>query len=579
MKLKKVLAALLAATMAVAMVACDTAATSSSSTSTATSSTASSEDTSGDATEDVQELNMVFTDLATLDTNDARNANEFQVMSHINEGLFRTFTDENGNDVVTNAGAESYTVSDDGLVYTYTIRDHMWSDGTPVTAQQYVDSFIRLLTPENAFSYSFLAYDILNAAEFYAGEATAADVGVKAIDDKTLEITLHTAIPFFNKKLSNVCFFPIRLDIIEGAGETYATDFEKHVFNGPFIIESRILENEMILVKNPTYWDAENVILEKVTLKEIAEASTQSLLLQSQELDFVTADTEYISKWSEMDSLVQITKTSPSVNYMCFNQHTGGPTGLMNNEKVRLAFSLAIDREEMNELIYEGINTPAYSIVPHGIMVGETEYRTLNEEPLLALLEEYDTPEKLQALLKEGITEAGKDASDLSAYEFTIISSGSTEQTRNIQEYFRQTWESVLGVKINANILSDSSLFVEERNNNRYDLVFMGWNGDYNDPLTFMELWNTDSGYARFMGGYSNEDFDAMFNQLATESDEQVRADLYVALENNLIAEQAGTAPIYFKTSEFFVQDYVKNLSTPLFGTEFEFSRAYISGK
>ncbi len=591
MKLRKVLAAILAATMLLSTAACQSGETTSSTdeSSATESSTASEgteessategEETTGGEMDEVQELNLVFSDLATLDVNDARNANEFQVMSHIFEGLFRTFTDENGNDYVENAGAESFTVSEDGLVYTYTLKDQVWTDGVAVTAQQYVDSIIRLLDPVNAFSYSFLAYDIVNAEAYYNEEVTAEEVGVKAIDDKTLEITLHTAIPFFNGKLTNVCFYPIRLDVIDAAGDLYATDFEKHVFNGPFVIESRILENEMILAKNESYWDAENVHLTKVTLKEVAEASTQSLLIQSKELDVVTATSEYIASWQENENLTQITKYAPSVNYMSFNQHTGGPTELMNNAKVRLAFSLAIDRVELNELIYEGINTPAYGIVPDGIMVGDTEYRTLNEQPLLALLEEYDTPEKIQALLVEGIEEEGKDASDLSAYEFTIISIASSTQAASLQEYYRQTWEEVLGVKINTNMLADSSLFVEERNNNRYDLVNMGWNGDYNDPLTFMELWNTDSGYAKFMGGYSNAEFDDMFNQLATLGDEEARAELYVKMENNLIAENAGTAPLYFTTDQYFVQNYVKNLSTPMFGTEFEFSRAYISGK
>lgn len=538
-----------------------------------------SETSSTGMQDQAQELNLVLADLATLDTNDVRNENEFQVLSQIHEGLFRVFTDDDGNDIIMNAGAESSSVSDDGLVHTFTLRDHVWSDGVPVTAQHYVDSFIRLLTPENAFAYSFLAHDIVNANEFIDGTKTAADVGVKAIDDKTFEVTLHTAIPFFQNKLTNVCFFPIRLDVIEAAGDLYATDFEQNVFNGPFVIESRILENEMILAKNPTYWDAENVQLEKVTLTVVDEASTQSLLVASEELDAVEATSEYINKWQAMDTLTQISKASPSCNYVSFNQHTGGPTQLMNNPKVRLAFSLALNREEMNDLIYDGINTPAYGLIPPGLLVGDVAFRSLNPQPLIALSEEYDTPAKIQALLIEGIEEEGKDVSDLSTYEFTIISSGGASQNKLIQEYFKQTWESVLGVKVNTNILSDSSLFVEERTNNNYDLVFMGWNGDYNDPMTFMELWNTDSGYAKYMGGYSNPEFDAMFEQLQTENDPDVRAQLYVDMENNLIAEQAGTAPVYFKSSQFFVQNYVKNLSTPLFGTKYEFSRAYISGK
>ena len=182
-------------------------------------------------------------------------------------------------------------------------------------------------------------------------------------------------------------------------------------------------------------------------------------------------------------------------------------------------------------------------------------------------------------MFKEGMKEAGVDK-DLKDVELTIISSGTTVQDQAIQEYFKQTWEDRLGVKVNVNICADTSLFVDERNNNRYDLVFMGWNGDYNDPMTFMELFNTGSGYAKFMGGYSNEEFDKMFDSLAEESDMEKRAETYVAMENNLINEQAGYQHRFsILTNSFSYKAIVKDMSFPTFGSAYEFSRAYISGK
>lgn len=537
------------------------------------------------AMDEVQELVLENKDSKVLDVNDVRNENEFLLLGHVQEGLFRVMADENGNEVVTNAGCEDYTVSEDGLTYTFTIRDQKWSDGEAVTAQQYVDSIKRLLNPENGFSYSFMAYDILNAEAYYDGEATADEVGVKAIDDKTLEIQLRANIPFFIKKLTNVCFYPVRLDVIEKAGDEtkYNADYTLHVFNGPFVIAEHTKGNEIVLEKNPNYWDAENVHLTKVTLKEIPEASTQSILIENKELDAVSANTDYIQKWqglTESGQLVNVSKTSPSCNYMCFNQHTGGLSGLMNNAKCRKALSLAINREEMNEVVYSGVNTPAYGLIPYQMMAGDEEFRSIaGEEPLLAEYEQYkEDPEGLKAMFEEGMAEEGVSgtAGDV---ELTIISSGTTVQDQAIQEYFKQTWESKIGVKVNVNICADSSLFVDERNNNRYDLVFMGWNGDYNDPMTFMELFNTGSGYAKFMGGYHNEEFDAMFDSLATESDMAKRAETYVAMEKNLVGEQAGIAPIYFKNTQLFVQSYVKDMVFPMFGGTYEFSRAYISGK
>lgn len=534
----------------------------------------------------VQELNLTtLIDVKTLDVNDARNANEMQVLSHIQEGLFRVFTDENNNDVVELAGAESFTVSPDGLVYTFILRDHLWSDGVPVTAQNYVDSFIRLLEPTNAFAYSFMAYDIKNATKFYNNKAKAEDVGVRAIDDKTFEITLEAAIPYFQNKLSNICFFPVRKDVIEAAGESYLNDYTKHVFNGPFVIESRILENEMVLAKNEKYWDAANVKLEKVLFTVVTEQATASLLIDNKELDVIEATSEYYDRWKKLadeGTLVNTSKTAASVSYLCYNQHkaaNGGLSGLMNNAKVRLALSLAMDREEFNELIYNGINVPAYGLIPNGIMVGDKELRVINPAPLKAMYDDYTkNPDKLKALFVEGVKEVFPDK-DPATVELVIFTSNSTSQTKSSLEYLKQTWEAKLGCKIAISIFSDTSLFVDARNKHQYDLVLMGWNGDYNDPMTFFELFNTTSGYAKFMGGYSNEKYDELFNSLATETDNEARAKIYVEMENNLVAEQSGTAPLYYTSRQYFNQTYVKNLSYPTFGSSFEFSRAYISGK
>lgn len=583
--MKKWLSLFLAGTLAVSMLAgCGGSGDSSSSGSSASdasqaSSASSTEDSGEDTLDSVQELNLVFTDLKTLDVNDVRNANEFQVLSQVQEGLFRTFTDENGNAVVENAGCEDYTVSDDGLTYTFTIRDHQWSDGQPVTAQQYVDSIKRLLNPDNAFAYAFLAYDIENAEAYYNGEATADDVGVRAIDDKTLEIKLQAAIPFFIKKLSNVCFFPIRLDVIEAGGESYATDYTKQVYNGPFVIESRILDNEMVLAKNENYWDADNVHLQKVTLKVVAEPATQSQLLESKELDVVEATSDYISKWQSMvdeGTLVSRSVVKPSSTYMVFNQHTGGSSGLMNNAKVRLALSLAIDREELNEVIYSGQNTPAYGLIPYNLMSGDVEFRSVAEEPLKAVMEEYDSDDKIVDLFTEGVEEEGKSVDDV---ELTVLASSPNTQGQAFLEYMQQTWQDMFGITVTLNICPDSATFVSERDSYNYDTYNMGWNGDYDDPMTFMELWNTESGYAKFMGGYSNAEFDEMFDSLSTMTDTTERTEVYKEMEQNLVAENAGMAPLYYGNSQFFVQEYVKNLSTPNFGAALEFSRAYISGK
>lgn len=578
MKMKKILAVILSAVMVTSVLAgCGKKDDSS-----------QGSDNGGDKGEvstemaDEQVLNLRFLEPTTLDVNDLRNASESQILTQVQEGLFRVMTDEEGNDKIELAGAESYEISDDNLVYTFKIRDHKWSDGVAVTAQHYVDSIIRLLDAEMAFSYAFMGYDIKNGEAYYKGETTADQVGVKAVDEKTLEITLEQETPYFLKKLSYVCFFPIRLDVIEKGGETWKTDYTAQVFNGPFVITDWVRENSMTLVKNESYWDAENVHLTQVNMNAIEETATRSLMFESKELDVVTGEAEYSDKWIKMAEEGKCEFRSgkkASMNFIGFNQHTGGASGLMNNAKIRKALSLAIDRQEFVDLIY-GRFTVAGGIIPPGIQVGDEEYReAAKDEPLTDLIKEYNNNnEKLQALFKEGLKEEGVNK-ELSEIELTYIGTASNTTAKAVLEYYQQSWENKLGIKINMNILADSSLFVTERNENRYDILANGWNGDYSDPMTFMDLWVTGSGYAKFFGGYHSEKYDAEFAKLAGEMDDAKRIEIYNELERIVVEEEAGVAPIYYGDTQIFVQNYVQGLCTTMFGPEYEFSRAYITQK
>lgn len=608
MKFKKQIAILVAGiVMMSTFVGCgsssDSSSSNSSTTNTTTNSGSSSETSSGDVVlAQDQTIKLLFTSPQTIDTSDARNANEFEIMTHIHETLLREFVDENGNQYSELAGAESYDVSSDGLVHTFKLRDNTWSDGVPVTAQHYADAFIRILDAKEAFSYAFFAFEIANAELYYnqqsallAQEAgteltadqegylaqdivTIDDIGVKAIDDKTLEITLGKQSPVFSKKLSFITFAPIRLDILENMTDGWETDHTQHVYSGPFVIDTWISENSMSLVKNENYWDAENIILEKVEYVTAEEVSTQAQLFESKSLDVVQGNTsDYIQRWSSMadnGDFDYIKAYYPSNGYLTANQITGGPSGLMQNQKVRLALSLAIDREELTEFVY-GRYSPAYGVVPYGVSAGNTSYRDSVEEPLLETFNEYARdPESLQALFKEGMEEAGVSG-EVSDVSLLYITTASDALSKSVQEYIQQTFKTVLGIEIELKVL-ERSTFVEERNAHNYDMTQMGWHGDYNDPLTFIDMWITEGGYSQFMGWYSSEDYDAMLVELDGLTNESERIAKYAELEKQLILTDAGIMPLYYGDQNYFVQSNVENVSFPSFGSSIEFSRAYI---
>ena len=529
-----------------------------------------------------QVLNLVYTDLSLIDVNDVRNANEFEVLTAVQEGLFRTFTDENGVDVVENAGCESYDVSDDGLTYTFHLRDGMkWSDDQPVTAQNYVDSWLRLVNPDLAFSYAFLAYGIVGAEDYCENGGKLEDVAVELVDDLTFKATLTAPDPAFIKKVGMVCFYPVRKDLIdaaEAAGGNWTNDYTLHVYNGPFYISDRVLNNNMTLKKNEKYWNADEVTLTQINLRVVDESSTKAQLMESQQIDVLTlTDYEYVTRWENKvaDGTFQyFSKAEPSVTYLVIDQHpagNGGPSGLMLSPKCRKAMALAMDRDEFNAMFKEGLVTPAYGLIPNGITVGEDEFRAAHEEPLAS---EDNSPETLKALFEEGMAEAGVSGSASDVTLTTFLYNANAENMSQ-QEWYKQQLEDKLGVHVQIDTYPDVSTWKTARDSYQYDFYSMGWNGDYNDPMTFMELFVTGNGYAKFMGGYSNTEYDEMVEKAGASQDDAERMELFGKAEA-LLMEEGGCIPLYYDNSQMYVQSYVSGLSMPMFGTEYEFSRVKI---
>ena len=549
------------------------------------SSTASSAASAAPATTELaaeQVLNLVYTDLSLIDVNDVRNANEFEVLTAVQEGLFRTFTDENGVDVVENAGCESYEVSDDGLTYTFHLREGMkWSDDQPVTAQNYVDSWLRLVNPDLAFSYAFLAYGIVGAEDYCENGGKVEDVAVELVDDLTFKATLAAPDPAFIKKVGMVCFYPVRKDLIdaaEAAGGNWTNDYTLHVYNGPFYISDRVLNNNMTLKKNEKYWNADEVTLTQINLRVVDESSTKAQLMESQQIDVLTlTDYEYVTRWENKvaDGTFQyFSKAEPSVTYLVIDQHpagNGGPSGLMLSPKCRKAMALAMDRDEFNAMFKEGLVTPAYGLIPNGITVGEDEFRAAHEEPLAS---EDNSPETLKALFEEGMAEAGVSGSASDVTLTTFLYNANAENMSQ-QEWYKQQLEDKLGVHVQIDTYPDVSTWKTARDSYQYDFYSMGWNGDYNDPMTFMELFVTGNGNAKFMGGYSNPEYDEMVEKAGASQDDAERMELFGKAEA-LLMEEGGCIPLYYDNSQMYVQSYVSGLSMPMFGTEYEFSRVKI---
>lgn len=545
----------------------------------------SSEDESknngGTSSSDSQQvLNTLYMQAATLDVNDCSDAETTTLLGALQEGLVRIYNDGNGDEIKP-AGAESWDTSEDGLTWTFHLRDNKWSDGEPVVAQHYVDSVLRLLNPDNAFQYAFFAYDIVGAEDYNLNGGSADNVGIKAIDDSTLEIKLKEAVPYFLSKLQYTVFKPVRLDIIEKLGDNYSSDYKNNVYCGPFKLTEWDNMNKEVLVKNDSYWDADNVKLEQINATYIKEMATRAQLFESKEIDNMGLKSiEYIDKY---DSLADegdcqlITGNAPSVFYLAFNQDSENGNGMLKSAKVRKAIGLALDRDEYVGEI-KGRYNAAAGYVPLDVHFDGDFYREQVDEPLTDDITKYNNnSDELKALLKEGLAELGLQTDDLSQYTLTYLSQSDSEDGTIENEWIQQQIETKLGINIDIKVQNEWALFIDMYNNQEFDFVLTGWSADYDDPMTFLDIWESNGGNNH--SGYASAEYDELLASLSGVTDETERKEIYENLENKLIDEDAVISPVYYTDKNSFVQNYVKGMQFPSFGSKYEFKWAYIQGK
>lgn len=526
-----------------------------------------------------QVLNTIYFEVATLDANDTTDNQSSSILNAVQEGLVRIENNGKGDEIVP-AGAEKWETSEDGLTWTFHLRKMNWSDGEAVVAKHYVDSFQRILNPDNGFAYGFLAYDIEGAEEYNTGKGTVDAVGVKAVDDYTLEFKLKHPVPYFASKVSYTTFHPIRLDIIEKLGDKYASEIKDTVYNGPFKIESWDNGNSMVLVKNDTYWDADNVYLQKINMTKIQEFATQAQLFEAQELDITGAQTDYIEKWTERadaGEFQKLTGEDPGSFYLYFNQKSESANGILKNAKIRKAIGLSIDRDVYTKDLV-GRFQSAYGIVPTAINVSDEKYRDKVEGPLESDAKTYvNNKEKLQELFKEGLKELGLQTDDLSKYELTYLSQGSSELQKQRSEWLAQQVNGNLGIKINVETQGDWGVYLSIMDKLEYDFTMSGWSADYNDPMSFLDIWVSNGGNNHT--GYADTEYDELLKSVYKETEQDKVTEIYKKLENKLVNEDAVISPVYYTDKYAFYQNYVKDIQFTSFGSVYEFKHAYIQGK
>ena len=506
----------------------------------------------------------------TLDQSKSSDSYSSQVLAQCQEALTRIVQDENGEDKIEKGMAESWESSEDGLTWTFKLRDAKWSDGQPVTAEQFVYGITRTLDQNTASPYAFLLYPIANAAEFNAGEVKAEELGVKAIDDKTLEFKLKSPCAYF----LNLTYFkvmqPQREDIIKEHGDKYGSEASTMVYCGPFKISEWVHNNKVEFVKNPEYWDAENVKLEKATMKIIKEDSATMNELYNGSLDVApVSKTEWIEKLNATDGFENRRGYEGATTFTFFNQNNK----LFSNAKVRKAFIIAEDRENKIKTLRKGLGEPALSFVPPKVQIGGEEYRDKAKDlPIQKLLDENPDP---KALLIEGLKELGLDE-DPSKVTIKYLQSGTDTTAKEYAEFQQSVYKERLGINVDVDYV-EWAQFQERTDNYEYEVAAMAWSGDYNDPNTFLDFWVT--GADAVMTGWSNPKYDEVIEKAANSIDAAERTELYKEAERILLYEDGVISPEAWRFKNTYIRKYVKNLSTPLFGGNYDLKYTYISGR
>ncbi|MBQ7435750.1 MAG: peptide ABC transporter substrate-binding protein [Oscillospiraceae bacterium] len=488
-----------------------------------------------------QTINALITsDPSTLDCARFLGIIDRNILHSITEPLTRI---ENG--IVTPAGAESWTVSDDGLTYTFTLRENQWDDGERVTARDYVYALRREADPKNAWSFASDFFSIVNFEAAFNGAAAPSEIGALAEDDRTLVITLNAPNPAF---LSTVDIFPCRESDVEAFGDSYGSEAGTVSSCGPFKMDTWVHNSELSFSRNAQYWDAEHVLLDGFTDQIIPDESAQMASLENGSLDYATVSTpEYAAKFDAHVDLYVLNITTDRTAMIVFNCEDP----VLSNAKIRQAFSLALDRELIIEITNGGLGTPAYGLVPTVCYVGDVNFREATKEPLLALL---DTDPA--ALLLEGMEEAGlgADPSKLTL-QFTWRDTSATGRT--YAELYQQMWEDALGVKIEIDFNESALASIREGN---YQIGSVGWGSTY-EPLFQLSRWST-GGQSRWV----NADYAALVSEGSASMDDAVRLAKYQQAEAMLVTE-AAIAPTYYNATQTYAYTHVDGIPTNPFDT------------
>ncbi|WP_050611537.1 peptide ABC transporter substrate-binding protein [Ligilactobacillus agilis] len=511
---------------------------------------------------DKQVLNWSYaSELPSMDLSTATDTISFDQLNSTMEGIYRI----GKNSKVEPGLATKTEVSKDGLTYTFTLRKNdKWSNGDPVTAQDFVYSWRRTVDPKTGSQYAYLFDGIANANDIIAGKKAVDTLGIKAEGKYKLVVTLEKKLPYFKLLMGFPVFFPQNQNAVEKYGKKYGTAAKYLVYNGPFKMEGWSGSNlSWKLVKNKNYWDKKDVKLSQINFSVNKSTTTSYNLYQSKKLDYTPLSTEQAKQLKGKDGY-QVLKEART-NYLEFNE----TNKVFANKKIRQALSYAVNRQVLADKVLGAGTLPSLGIVSRdlafnkgkdfAVVAKTTEGVTYNKA-------------KAQKLLKEGLAEVGQ-----SKLSFTLLGDDtdvSKQVTESLQSQIQQTLPDV-DVSV-SNVPFKTRL--QRSEDGDFDVVVSAWGADFADPISFLDLFTSDNSYNN--GKWKNAEYDKLITASKTTDagnvdkrwDDMVKA-------SKILSEDQGVAPLYQLNVAYMLNPSVKGVIQNTAGVTWSFKDAYIANK
>lgn len=481
-------------------------------------------------------------ELSTIDPSKVNDTYGGDMVSNTLEGLYRL----GKNSKIEPGMAKKTTVSDDGLTYTFTLRsNNKWSNGDPVTAQDFVYSWQRTVDPKTASSYAYLFDGIKNANDIMAGTKAPEALGVKAQGKYKLVVTLEKQIPYFKLLMGFDVFFPQNQKAVEKYGDKYGTAAKYMVYNGPFKMVGWDGSNlKWKLVKNNSYWDKKNVKLKQINFQVTKSTTTSYNLYQANKLDQTNLSAEQARQLKNQSGYTVLKQAR--TNYLEFNQ----TMPIFQNQKIRQAISYAINRKPLANTVIGGGSTPAKSVVSSGL--ASRDGVDFVNAAKTSVGTTYNK-KKAQQLLQEGLKEVGKDS-----LSFTLLGDD-TDASKKITEYLQSQIEANLpGTKVTVENVPFKTRVTRSQNTD-FEVVVSSWQADFSDPISFLDMFTSNNSYN--FGKWKNADYDKLITASKTTdaTDPAKRWDDLVAA-SKLLNEDQGVVPLVQINTPQMIRPDVKGL-------------------